>query len=128
MVESLPTTTASTVAAVAEPSAIEQRRKPQILRAVIDVVTEEGFDGATMRKIAERASVSTGMLTYYYKSKNDLIKDAIKAAYASFTGVVNAQVGSDYSPARIMAFFERMVSATRADVSRRPSGSSTGPR
>lgn len=104
------------VEAVAAPSPIEQRRRSQILRAVIDVVSEDGFDGATMRKIADRAGVSTGMLTYYYRNKNDLITDAIRVAYLSFTGVVNAQVGPEYGPGRVKAFFERMVSASRTDV------------
>ena len=60
---------------VSNASAIEQRRRRHILRVVATVVAEEGFTGATMRKIADRAGVSTGMLTYYYKNKREILVD-----------------------------------------------------
>ena len=53
------------IEATAPRSRIEQRRRVQILRAAAEVVAEEGFEGATMRKIAERAGVSAGMLNYF---------------------------------------------------------------
>ena len=59
----------------------EQRRKQQILPAVIAVVAEDGFEGATMRKIAERAGVSVGMLSYYYRNKREMIQDALRDAH-----------------------------------------------
>jgi AcrR family transcriptional regulator len=91
-----------------EASAIEQRRKRHILRVVAKVVAEEGFSGATMRKIAERAGVSTGMLTYYYKNKRELLQDMLAATYAGFVRDLGQIIGDEPGPERIQAAFQVM--------------------
>ena len=63
----------------------EERRRAQILRAVAQCVAEEGIDGATFRKIARRANVSTGMVSYYFENKKDLVKAARAAAADHFS-------------------------------------------
>ncbi len=93
---------------------LEERRKRQILPAVIAVVAEEGFDGATMRKIADRAGVSTGMLTYYYKNKRDLIEDALRDSSSRSSQAVDEALGSDIGPGRIEALFESMLERSSA--------------
>jgi AcrR family transcriptional regulator len=55
----------------------EQERRPQILWAAIQTVAECGIEGSTLKKVAERAGVSTGMITYYFRDKNDLMKNAL---------------------------------------------------
>jgi AcrR family transcriptional regulator len=55
----------------------EQERRAQILWAAIQCVAELGIEGATMKKVADRAGVSTGMITYYFEDKNDLMKAAL---------------------------------------------------
>jgi TetR/AcrR family transcriptional regulator, transcriptional repressor of bet genes len=51
---------------------------------VAEVVSEKGVEGATMRKIAQRARVSTGMLTYYFENKRDLITATLLEAASHF--------------------------------------------
>lgn len=51
----------------------EEWRRAQIFRAVASVVAEEGIAGASMRKIARRAQVSTGMLMHYFANKREMI-------------------------------------------------------
>ncbi len=99
-----------------EVSAIELRRKRQILRVVAAVVAEEGFDGATMRKIADRAGVSTGMLTYYYKNKRDLIVDMLRDAYERSVHNIDAAIGEQVGPERVEAVFEQMLAGSRLHV------------
>src|SRR6266540_4912945 len=95
---------------------LEERRKRQILPAVIAVVAEEGFDGATMRKIADRAGVSTGMLTYYYKNKRDLIMDMLRDAYERSVHNIDAAIGEQVGPERVEAAFEQMLAGSRLQV------------
>ncbi len=99
-----------------EVSAIEQRRRRHILRVVARVVAEEGFSGATMRRIAERAGVSTGMLTYYYKNKRDLLTDMLAATYGSFVRELNRKVGSEAGPERIEACFDVMLHGSMSGI------------
>lgn len=99
---------------LSEPLALEQRRKRQILPAVIAVVAEEGFEGATMRKIASRAGVSVGMLSYYYQNKRDLLQDALKDAHARASRDVDETMGDDIGPHRIEALFDNMLERSRS--------------
>lgn len=55
----------------------QQERRPQILWAAIETVAECGIEGSTLKAIAQRAGVSTGMITYYFKDKNDLMESAL---------------------------------------------------
>jgi AcrR family transcriptional regulator len=93
--------------------ALELRRKRQILPAVISVIAEEGFDGATMRKIADRAGVSVGMLTYYWRDKRHLIEDSLRDAQGRANSLVDSSIGEDVGPHRIEALFENMLEGSR---------------
>jgi AcrR family transcriptional regulator len=94
-------------------SAIEQRRRRHILRVVATVVAEEGFTGATMRKIAERAGVSTGMLTYYYNSKREILSDMMAHTYGRLLRSLSEFLSDEMGPERIEACFEFLLEGSR---------------
>ena len=94
-------------------SAIEQRRRRHILRVVAAVVAEEGFTGATMRKIAERAGVSTGMLTYYYKNKREILTDMMAQVYQRLVDALSELLSDEQGPERVEAAFEFMLEGSR---------------
>jgi AcrR family transcriptional regulator len=94
-------------------SAIEQRRRRHILRVVAAVVAEEGFNGATMRRIAERAGVSTGMLTYYYKNKREILQDMLSDIYTRLISSLDEVAGESMGTERIEATFEFMLKGSR---------------
>lgn len=52
---------------------VSAERKPQILKAAMDVFSKKGFHEARMEDIAHEAQLSIGGLYWYYKSKEDLI-------------------------------------------------------
>ena len=58
----------------AGPTFIETARKEQIVSAAIDVVAEDGFGRMTFARIARRAGISPGLITYHFKAKDQLIK------------------------------------------------------
>jgi AcrR family transcriptional regulator len=76
-------------------------------------VAQEGIDGATMRKIADCANVSVGMISYYYKDKRDLIKAALADAYAKSSRDIDEVMGNDFGPQRIEALFASMLDRSR---------------
>ena len=59
-------------------------RREEIIQALIASVTEEGSDGATIKKVAERAGVSTSLVFYYFKNKEDLLAQAWASALNHF--------------------------------------------
>jgi AcrR family transcriptional regulator len=58
----------------------EELRRRQIIGAMAECVASDGFDGATMRKVAERTGASTGFITYYYTNKKELMTETLGAA------------------------------------------------
>lgn len=56
----------------------------QILRAAIDILIEEGFTGLTMRRIATRCGLKPGNLSYYFPTKEDLVRALLDAIISSY--------------------------------------------
>ena len=48
-----------------------------ILDAARDIFMDEGYSSLSMRKVASRAKISIGNLNYYYRTKEDLLRDLI---------------------------------------------------
>jgi AcrR family transcriptional regulator len=63
---------------------LSAERRERILQAMAQCVVEEGIQGASLRKVAKRANATTGMITHYYRSKNELIVEALRSAGARF--------------------------------------------
>ena len=49
-----------------------------ILNAAREVFIEAGYATLTMRKVAARAGISIGNLNYYYRTKEDLLRDLLE--------------------------------------------------
>jgi TetR/AcrR family transcriptional regulator, transcriptional repressor of aconitase len=87
-------------------SELETRRRRQILAAVAQCVAEEGIGRATMRRIAERAGVSTGMITYYYANKEELLKGTVQAALEHMAERIAQRIGEAAGIERLAAIFD----------------------
>ena len=55
-----------------EPKAAISTRE-RILNVAIDLFTEKGFDGASLREIAERLDVTKAAIYYHFASKDDIL-------------------------------------------------------
>lgn len=56
---------------------MEPIRREQICRAAATVIAREGFAATTLRKVAEEAGVSTGMLNHYFSNRQDLLTQTL---------------------------------------------------
>lgn len=50
-------------------------KRTEILRAALELIAEQGFHGAPMAMIAEKAGVAAGTIYCYFKSRDDLIQE-----------------------------------------------------
>ena len=57
---------------------IAEDRREQIIDAAMRVFAEKGFARATNRDIAREAGITTGLIYYYFKSKEDLLRAALE--------------------------------------------------
>ena len=65
-------------------------RKQDILKAAIDLILAEGAASFTIRKVAEAASISTGLVLYHFETKEKLIEEAWRSAVLSLGDRINA--------------------------------------
>src|SRR5690242_19612161 len=64
-----------------ELSFIERARRTQIIGAAAAVIAEDGIGQASLARIAERAGVSKGVVSYHFGSKDELMKQVVIAVY-----------------------------------------------
>ena len=82
----------------------EQQRsietRASILNAAIAEFAERGFDGASIRAIADRLGLQHPLVTYHYRSKDILWRAAAEHAFAQIRTEwdISAPEGSDLSP------------------------------
>ena len=47
--------------------------RDSIIQAAVEIITEEGYETITVRKICAKAEIATGTFYYYFKNKYDLL-------------------------------------------------------
>ncbi|WP_432826240.1 TetR/AcrR family transcriptional regulator [Dactylosporangium sp. CA-092794] len=52
---------------------LREQSRERILAAALEVFADEGYEGATISQITDRAQVSRGLISYYFPSKRDLL-------------------------------------------------------
>lgn len=63
------------------PSRRARPGKVAILRAAVEVMGEDGYEGASIRDMAARAGVSVAALYYHFPSKLDLLHEFLDESY-----------------------------------------------
>lgn len=66
-----------------------QVRIEAILDAALEVLIEQGYKKLTLREIARQAGITVGNLTYYYASKEALLKDLLDNILASYLAEID---------------------------------------
>jgi AcrR family transcriptional regulator len=49
-------------------------KKNQILKTALKLFTEQGYSATTTKEIAQKSGVAEGLIFYYFKDKNELLK------------------------------------------------------
>ncbi|MDK8182375.1 TetR/AcrR family transcriptional regulator [Paenibacillus sp. UMB4589-SE434] len=84
-----------------------EKRKLRILNATNRVISQVGIAGTTMRKIADEAGLSTGALYHHYKSKEDILYDAMDRSLSVSTRMAEDTKQGKYSRAEAIEQIER---------------------
>src|ERR1700757_3075442 len=67
-----------------------ESRREQMLRAALEVIVERGYADTRIADVAERAGTSPALVIYYFKTRDQLLTEAIRysedAWYAAGTG------------------------------------------
>jgi len=96
-------------------------RRQDLIKATMDCIAEDGLQGATVRRIAVRAGVTSGLIRYYFPGKNELIHATYRETMSRMTAQAKASVedtmGSDDAPPeRLRRFIAASLSPPVVDA------------
>src|SRR5208283_3688649 len=66
-----------------------ERRRNEILEATLRVIADGGPDAITFRRVADRAKVPLGSLTYYFDSREELVREAFRLYLSEAVGLIS---------------------------------------
>jgi len=82
--------------AITKKSFIEQARRAQIVDATIRVLAERGYVNTSFSRIAKEAGISASLISYHFKSKEELTE----AVYASIVQERQAHIAAQLASAK----------------------------
>ncbi len=71
-----------------------EETRDRILEAAVECFAERGFRGASTREIAQRAGTNQGLITYYFKSKDELWRAAAERLFRLFSTQLAARLAA----------------------------------
>jgi TetR/AcrR family fatty acid metabolism transcriptional regulator len=86
-------------------SDIMNMRRGQLTRAAYKVVGQKGYYDFTIRDIAREAGLSTGLVHYYFKNKEDLLLNLLKEINTNMTVILNKAISKSDDPREKLNIF-----------------------
>ena len=91
-------------------SFIETARRAQIIECAVETIAELGYAQTSLAKIAKRAGISAGVISYYFDGKDDLIAEVVAHVFAVGEAFIRARVGEQASARETLrAFIEASI-------------------
>jgi AcrR family transcriptional regulator len=90
----------------------DQQKEAAILAAVMDVVSEHGFDGLSFEEVARRSQCSKATLYRRWSTRQEMVVAAVKAAASS--GAAPSPVDTGSLRGDLLALLERLESSMSA--------------
>jgi TetR/AcrR family transcriptional regulator, fatty acid metabolism regulator protein len=81
-----------------ELSFIEKARRAQLIACTIETIATLGYGQASLAQIAKRAKVSKGVISYHFKSKDELIEQTAAAIFEAFGAFMGPQIDAETTP------------------------------
>lgn len=82
----------------AKQSFIAEARREQIIEAAIKTLDEIGYVKASLAKIANKAGISTGLISYHFSDKNDLMNHLLINLVERSTSYILERVNKEVTP------------------------------
>lgn len=93
---------------------IEEARRRQIVDAAIDLLVEEGYGQATLERIAKRADISRGLISYHFDGRADLMEAVFSKVAQDGAAYVEPRVADAKTPTTtLLAYVQSNVDYLR---------------
>ncbi|MEV1009200.1 TetR family transcriptional regulator [Streptomyces sp. NPDC049881] len=73
---------------------VDPERRERIIGAALDLIAEAGVAGVSHRKIAARAGVPLGSMTYHFRSMDELLREAFTRFAGTIVAVFEERLGA----------------------------------
>lgn len=84
-----------------------QERRQQIVDALLPVMAERGYEGASIQAIARQAGLAPGLIHYHFDSKQQILLEAVRQLTALFERRFEALAAKATTPRdRLRAFID----------------------
>lgn len=67
-------------------------KRAELLLAANKVIADEGYAGASLRKVAKQANYTTGAVTYYFANKDDMFAAVAESLFDEFYQLLEGDV------------------------------------
>ncbi|WP_018755998.1 TetR/AcrR family transcriptional regulator [Paenibacillus terrigena] len=71
---------------------MEPKRRADVINATLTCISIHGIDGMTLDKVAEYADCSKGVVSYYFKNKDNLTIEAFKSFLAYYGLKIESEI------------------------------------
>ncbi len=89
---------------------IAEARRLQIVDATIKTLDEIGYIHASMAQIAKRAGISTALISYHFRDKNELMDDTLKKLVSDMNTYVLERTSATIGPHdKLRAYIEASI-------------------
>ncbi len=93
---------------------MKQGKREQILRAAAAQFAEKGYEGASIRAIAEAAGVNIAMISYYFGGKRGLYEEAFTSQLSALQPFLTLDAETE-PPLRIFQCYAETAAAVHED-------------
>jgi AcrR family transcriptional regulator len=88
-----------------EMSFIEKARRAQIVECTIETIAEVGYAQASLGKIAKRANISKGVISYHFANKEELMGQIAIEYYLAWQSYIAPRVEAQQSPKEMLRVY-----------------------
>ncbi|WP_344018827.1 TetR/AcrR family transcriptional regulator [Streptomyces luteireticuli] len=98
----------------ADRSFIELARRAQIIDAAVETLAEEGYAKASLARIAQRAGISKGVISYHFAGKEELLERLVEQVYERMGAFMEPRMVAQPDPGeRLRAYVESLAAYMR---------------
>jgi TetR/AcrR family transcriptional repressor of bet genes len=81
---------------------MEPYRRAEAINAALECICEHGIDRITLDMVAAKAGFSKGIVSYYFKSKKQLIVESLKAFLLSYQLKIQNAITKEMQPLQML--------------------------
>lgn len=86
---------------------MEPVRRAQIINAALECICSEGIEKMSLDMVAGQAQCSKGIISYYFKNKDNLILEAFRAFLKYYKTKIDSEAAVDMKPVDIIEVIQK---------------------